>query len=457
MRPVVTTAEMQAADAAAPVPVDVLVGRAGWAVAAGAARLLGGCYGARVVVVAGKGNNGADGRAAAEVLARRGAGVTVLDAGALAAGAPLPAADVVIDAAYGTGFRGEYDPPDAGDTPVVAVDIPSGVQGDTGAVRGGALRAALTVTMAALKPGLLLGDGPDRSGRVEVADIGLPVGVPSAHLVEDADLAWIPPRSRAAHKWVGAVFVVAGSPGLRGASQLCSRAALRAGSGLVQIGSPGLGADDHAPSEAVAVGLPATGWETTVEAELPRVRALAVGPGLGRSDAVGESVRRLLSTTTVAAVVDADGLFALGGAAGAAAVIGARPAGAGPVVFTPHDGEFARLAGAPAGEDRIAAVRGLAAATGAVVLLKGPTTVVADPGGAVLLSASGDARLATPGTGDVLTGVVAAFLARGLDGLRAAAVAAHVHGRAALLGPRVGLVAGDLPDLVARVLSGTGP
>ena len=127
------------------------------------------------------------------------------------------------------------------------------------------------------------------------------------------------------------------------------------------------------------------------------------------------------------------------------------------MVFTPHDGEFARLAGAPAGEDRIAAVRGLAAATGAVVLLKGPTTVVADPGGAVLLSASGDARLATPGTGDVLTGVVAAFLARGLDGLRAAAVAAHVHGRAALLGPRVGLVAGDLPDLVARVLSGTGP
>src|SRR6516165_6698870 len=177
---------MQAADAAAPVPVDVLVRRAGWAVAAGAARLLGGCYGTRVVVVAGKGNNGADGRAAAATLARWGAGVRVLDAGALAGGAPLPPADLVIDAAYGTGFRGEYDPPDPGPAPVVAVDIPSGLQGDTGAVRGRAVRAALTVTMAALKPGLLLGDGPDRSGRLEVADIGLPVGLPSAHLVEDA-------------------------------------------------------------------------------------------------------------------------------------------------------------------------------------------------------------------------------------------------------------------------------
>jgi ADP-dependent NAD(P)H-hydrate dehydratase / NAD(P)H-hydrate epimerase len=327
------------------------------------------------------------------------------------------------------------------------------VQGDTGAVRGGAMRAALTVTMAALKPGLLLGDGPDLSGRVEVADIGLPVGEPSAHLVEDADLAWIPPRPRAAHKWMDAVFVVAGSPGLRGASQFCTRAALRAGSGLVQMGSPGLGADDHQPSEAVAVGLPAAGWDTAVAADLTRVRALAVGPGLGRSEAAGEGVWRLLASTAVATVVDADGLFALGGAGQAAAVIGSRPAGAGPVVFTPHDGEFARLAGAPAGEDRIGAVRRLAAATGAVVLLKGPTTVVADPGGAVLLANSGDARLATPGTGDVLTGVAAAFLAKGLDGLRAAAVAAHVHGRAALLGPRVGFVAGDLPDLISRVLS----
>jgi NAD(P)H-hydrate epimerase len=455
VRPVVTTAEMQAADAAAPVPVEVLVRRAGWAVAAGAARLLSRSYGARVVVVAGKGNNGADGRAAAAVLARRGAGVDVLDAGSLPAGTRLPPADLVIDAAYGTGFRGEYGPPDPGPAPVLAVDIPSGVQGDTGAVRGGALPAALTVTMAALKPGLLLGDGPGRSGRVEVADIGLPVGVPAAHLVEDADLAWIPPRPRAAHKWMGAVWLVAGSPGMRGAAGLCARAALRSGSGMVHTGSPWVGADEHPLGEAVAVGLPAAGWDVTVAGELARFRALALGPGLGRTDGVREGVRRLLSTTTVAAVVDADGLWALGGVAEAAAVVGARPAAAGPVVLTPHDGEFARLAGAPAGEDRIGSVRDVAAATGAVVLLKGPTTVAADPSGAVLLAAAGDARLATPGTGDVLTGVVAALLAGGFDGLRAAALGAHVHGRAALLGPPVGLVAGDLPDLLPRVLGGT--
>jgi NAD(P)H-hydrate epimerase len=223
---------------------------------------------------------------------------------------------------------------------------------------------------------------------------------------------------------------------------------------MVHTGSPGVGADEHPLGEAVAVGLPAAGWDVTVAGELARFRALALGPGLGRTDGVREGVRRLLSTTTVAAVVDADGLWALGGAAEAAAVVGARPAGAGPVVLTPHDGEFARLAGAPAGEDRIGSVRDLAVATGAVVLLKGPTTVVADPAGAVLLAAAGDARLATPGTGDVLTGVVAALLAGGLDGLRAAALGAHVHGRAALLGPPVGLVAGDLPDLLPRVLGG---
>ncbi len=463
---------MQAADAAAPVPVDVLVRRAGWAVAAGAARLLrgtsasatsgfddshrvagAGIYGARVVVVAGKGNNGADGRAAAAVLARRGAGVRVLDAASLPAGARLPVADLVIDAAYGTGFRGSYDPPDPGPATVLAVDVPSGLQGDTGAVAGDTLRAALDGHDGrARSRACCWAKAPTGPVRWRWPTSACPSARPAAHLVEDADRAWLPRRERAAHKWAAAVWVLAGSPGMRGAARLCTRAAQRAGAGMIHVGSPGLGAEDHPPGEAVAVGLPASGWDEAVVADLGRFHALALGPGLGRTDAVRSGVRRLLSSTAVAVVVDADGLFALGAAAEAAAVIGARPAGAGPVVLTPHDGEFARLAGAAAGEDRIAAVRQLASTTGAVVLLKGPTTVVADPGGAVLLAAAGDARLATAGTGDVLTGVIAAFLAVGLGGLRAAALASHVHGRAALLGPATGLVSGDLPDLLPSVL-----
>jgi len=453
VRPVVTTAEMQAADAAAPVAVDVLVRRAGWAVAAGAMQLLGGAAGTRVVVVAGKGNNGADGRAAAAVLTRRGARVTVLAAADLAAGARLPAADLVIDAAYGTGFRGTYTPPDPGPAPVLAVDVPSGLDGDTGVVRGGALSAEATVTLAALKPGLLLGDGPDRAGLVTVADIGLPVGTPAAYLVEDADRAWIPARARTAHKWAAAVFVVAGSPGMAGAARLCTRAAQRSGAGMVRVGSPGVDAAAHPAGEAVAVDLPAAGWAPVVHGELSRFHALVVGPGLGCTADTRTGVWALVAGASVPTVVDADGLNALGTATELAGAVAGRPAGAGPVVVTPHDGEFARLAGGPPGADRIAAVRALAARTGAVVLLKGPTTVVADPGGAVLLATAGDARLATAGTGDVLSGVIGALLAAGLDGPRAAALGAHLHGRAAARGPAVGLLAGDLPDLLPGVLA----
>jgi len=451
MRPVVTVAEMQAADAAAPVAVGVLVERAGRAVAAGAVGLLGGAYGRRVVVVAGKGNNGADGRAAARFLAGRGARVAVLDAAAIGSDR-LPGCDLVIDAAYGTGFRGGYDAPVAGDAPVLAIDVPSGLNGDTGAAGEGSVRADLTVTMAAWKPGLLLGEGPERAGRVRVADIGLPVGIPAAHLIGDEDLAWLPARPRTTHKWAEAVWVIAGSPGMRGASQLCARAAQRSGVGMIHLGSPGLSAEEHVASEAVAVGLPTDGWDVVVLDELPRFHAVVIGPGLGRSDAVARSVRRLVRAAVLPVVVDADGLNALGSASEAASVVAARPADAGPVVLTPHDGEFARLAGQLPGTDRVAAARQLAQVTGAVVLLKGSTTIVAEPGGAILLAAAGDARLAAAGTGDVLAGMVGAFLAAGLPGPQAAALAAHAHGRAALLGRPVGLVAGDLPDLLAGVL-----
>jgi hydroxyethylthiazole kinase-like uncharacterized protein yjeF len=460
--PVVTPAEMGGVDAAAPVPVEVLVARAGRAVAASALALLGGAYGRRVVVVAGPGNNGHDGRVAAADLARRGATVTVVDAAALGPGAPLPPADLVIDAAFGTGLTRPYLPPDPGRAAVLAVDIPSGLSGLTGEVVGGSgspLAADATVTFAALKPGLLLGSGPELAGRVEIADIGLSGLADAAarvHLVTDGDVAdLLGPRPRSGHKWQTALAVVAGSPGMTGAPWLVSNAALRAGAGYVRLGLPGVdpGAAGLPPSEVVVSPLPREGWDADALDWVGRCRALVVGPGLGAAgtgSGPGGPVGRLLSSCSLPALVDADGLNALGSLDAVAAVTAGRSA---PVVCTPHDGEFARLTGAEPGVDRIASVRAAAAASGAVVLLKGSTTVVAHPDGRVLLAASGSSRLATAGTGDALSGVIGALLARGLDAFVAAAVGAHVHGRAASLGAAVGLVASDLPGLVSRWLS----
>lgn len=452
MRPVVTAAEMRAADevAAREVGHDQLVARAGWLVARRALQFLAGAYGKRVVVVAGKGSNGADGRVAGALLERRGARSIVLEA----AKAPdrLPPCDLVIDAAYGTGFRGEYDAPEppAG-TPVLAVDIPSGVGADTGAACAGAVRADATVTFAALKPGLLLGDGPGLAGDVSVGDIGIGVGEPAAHLVEDDDVAaWLPARRRDDHKWRSAVYVAAGSPGMVGAARMCSTAAMRAGAGMVRLGIPGTDPTDLPDSEAVARTLPATGWAEPVLDDLGRCRALVVGPGLGSSPTTVAAIRRLLADAALPAVVDADALNALGTVEEAAGVLARRRA---PTILTPHDGEYARLVGARPGHDRIDAAIELAERVRCVVLLKGSTTVVAAPNGKVLLAAAGSSRLATAGTGDVLAGMVGAFVARGAEPFRAAALAAHVHGRAAGRGLAEGLVAGDLPGLVAEELS----
>jgi NAD(P)H-hydrate epimerase len=449
MIPVVTPDEMKAIDAAAAEPVDVLIGRAGAAVARVALDMLGGAYGRRVVVIAGKGNNGADGRDAAARLRKRGVLVHVADAAdALRA---VPACDLVIDAAYGTGFRGEYDAPDPGPAPVLAVDIPSGVNGLTGEAAAGAVQADVTVTFAALKPGLLLLPGAARAGRIELVDIGLDVSGATIHLVEESDVCrWLPARPPESHKWRAAAWVVAGSPGMTGAARLSARAAMHAGAGMVRLGVPGVDQPDP-PLEVVGVPLPSSGWETTVLGDLNRFRALLVGPGLGRTEATAAAVREIVARAPVPVIVDADGLVALGEISSAARVIAGRTHS---TVLTPHDGEFAGLAGGNAsGPDRIGAVRKLARATGATVLLKGPATVVAAPDGRVLLSNEGDARLASAGTGDVLSGVVAGFLAQGLDGLTAAGAAAFVHAAAGNLGWRRGLVAGDLLDLLPAVLS----
>ncbi len=455
MQPVLTIAEMQAVDARAleSAPIDELVARAGTAVALEAIALMGGAYGRRVVLVCGKGNNGADGRVAARHLAGRGARVRIVGPDHPdAIGASGPRVDLVVDAAFGTGFRGAYDPPEvAPGVPVLAVDIPSGVAGDTGEVRGGALAATRTVTFVALKPGLVQGHGARLSGAVEVVDIGLPADGSQIAVVEDGDVGVIlPARDAGGNKWAAAVLVVAGSPGMTGAAALCARAAYRAGAGMVRLGVPGADPAALPATEAVGIELPSSGW---ADASLPtaaRCRAVVVGPGLGRAPGTGDEVRRLVAVSPVAVVIDADGLTGLGRVDERAIEAGV------PVVLTPHDGEYERLVGAAPGADRIAAARHLAAVSGAVVLLKGPTTAVADPSGRVLLGLTGTPALASAGTGDVLSGMIAAFIARGVAPLEAAALAAHVHGRAGALGHPTGLVAGDLPDLVAGVLDTLG-
>ncbi len=467
MIPIVTPEEMAAVDRAASENVDVLIERAGYAVAQCAIRMMGGAYGRRVVVIAGPGNNGSDGRVAAAFLTARGASVSILEAGLIAGGTALPAVDLAIDAAYGTGLSRPYLPPDTGRTSVLAVDIPSGLSGTTGNrvgtdAEGGVVRAARTVTFAAYKPGLLLGIGPDLTGPVEVVDIGLgPLVDQAAHawVVTDDDAArLLPSRPRRTHKWNAAVMVVGGSRAMPGAPLLSALGALRAGAGYALVGVPGsaLGAG-LPPGEYVGIGLPEQHWDQAAAESAGRARAAVIGPGLGAGAISPEPgsgadtpVARFLAATTVPTVVDADGLNALGDVATVRKVAEARRQA---MILTPHDGEFARLVGRPPADDRIADVRELAGETGTVVLLKGSTTVVADPDGRVLVVDSGSPRLATAGTGDVLSGVIAAFLARGLGALEAAALGAHCHGRAAGLGPSEGLVASDLPRLVSRWLS----
>jgi NAD(P)H-hydrate epimerase len=405
--------------------------------------------------VAGKGSNGADGRVAAAYLCSRGARVRVVDAAGIGGGDALGACDLVIDAAYGTGFRGSYDapavPPGAA---VLAIDIPSGVDADSGNAPGAAVQADRTVTFAALKPGLLQGRGAVCSGTVEVADIGIAFPTPQALLVEDADVALVPARLRQVNKWTNAVGVAAGSPGMEGSAILCTRGAMAAGAGMIRLGSPGSPSAAW-PTEVVRIQLPAEGWAETFVTASAKCKAVVLGPGLGTGEATAGEIRAVIAAVPVPLVIDADALTALGGTAAARLLIEKRSA---PSILTPHDGEYARLNGSAPTEDRLASARALARATGAIVLLKGSLTAVASPDGEVgkpdvLLAAAGGPSLATAGSGDVLSGIIGAFCARGLPAFEAAAVAAHVHGRAASLGPAQGLVAGDLPGLVAEFLT----
>ncbi|MCB1028721.1 MAG: NAD(P)H-hydrate dehydratase, partial [Microthrixaceae bacterium] len=358
-----------------------------------------------------------------------------------------------------------------------AVDIPSGLDGRTGGLRGNPWTATATITFAALKSGLVLGHGPELCGRVEVADIGLSVAAEvgsgdglARGLVGDADVRsrW-PRRPPDAHKWSAAVWIIGGAPGMTGAAALTAEAAGRAGAGYVLVSAPPVDGDrrtepglPHAPLpvESVVRDLPSgagSGGTTAAWAEAvadeDRVGALVIGNGLGRDRVVIDGVLSLLELTDTAVVLDADAL-----SAGGAALLDVCARRSAITVLTPHDGEYEALMGEAPGDDRLAAASRLAERSGAIALLKGPTTVIADPDGRIRLSTAGDQRLATAGTGDVLAGIVGAGLARAsatspaADPLDVVAAAAHVHGRAAERGHRLGFRAGDLPDLVAVTL-----
>jgi NAD(P)H-hydrate epimerase len=327
-------------------------------------------------------------------------------------------------------------------------------------VRGAVVRADATVTFAYLKPGLLFEPGRTHAGAVDVADIGIRADDPHAAIAtvttaDDARRA-IGTRAPEEHKWRAAVLVVGGSSGMIGAPSMTARAALRTGSGMVVAAVPGHEAAARVGGgEVVARAMPATksgalnpdAAEELLHGDIDRFKAAAIGPGIGRAPETAAAVARLVAEAPIPIVVDADALTIL---AEDPEPLRSRRA---PTVVTPHDGEYARLAGHPVGDDRIAAASELARHLGVVVLLKGPATVVVDPAGGVAINPTGSPALATAGTGDVLTGIVAAFLARGAAPFDAAAAAAFVHGRAAeIAGTAPGLVAGDLIDALPPTL-----
>jgi hydroxyethylthiazole kinase-like uncharacterized protein yjeF len=403
--------------------------------------------GRSVCAVVGSGDNGGDALWAATFLRRRGASAAAVllnperthqkalaayrkSGGRVVQSVPATT-DLVIDGVVGISGTGPLRPAaaelfsavDEAEIPVVAVDIPSGVDVDTGAISGPAVHAELTVTFGGLKPVHALGD----CGRVELVDIGLDLAQTDVMSFEAADVAarWPMPGPKDDKYTQGVTGILAGSSTYPGAAVLCTGAAVAATSGMVRYaGSAGQQVLSHWPEVIAAPSASAAG----------RVQAWAVGPGLG-TDEAGASALWFALDTDLPVIVDADALTIL---AAHPDLIANRSA---PTVLTPHAGEFARLAGSPPGDDRVAATRRLADQFGATVLLKGNITVIAEPGGPVYLNPAGQSWAATAGSGDVLSGVIGALLAAGLPAGEAAAAAAFVHAHAANLsaadpGPR---------------------
>ncbi|HEX4745892.1 MAG TPA: NAD(P)H-hydrate dehydratase [Gaiellaceae bacterium] len=449
--PLYTAAEMRAAEERYPdypASIPELMERAGSAVAREA--MLAFPAARSFACVCGGGSNGGDGRVAARVLRETG---HVADETT-----ELDGYDVVVDALFGTGFRGEPRPEaaeliarmNAAAAPVVAVDVPSGVDASTGEIAATAVEAELTVTFHAPKVGLLVAPGRFHAGRVTVADLGLEDGPTEARRATPALLGAIPRRGARDTKYSsGSLLVVGGQPGMTGAACLTAMAALRADAGYVTLAVPegALPAAEILALEPVKVGWPDADALEVLTGATERAGAIALGPGLGRGAGRRELVRELLARVELPAVVDADALFELEPVERSA-----------PTVLTPHAGELARLLGNDAawvGAHRLAAAREAATRFNAVVLLKGPDTIVASPDGTAVVCDLGPPALATAGTGDVLTGVIGSFLAKGVDPMTAAAAAAVAHAIAARESGRgAGLVASDLLDALPLALAG---
>jgi NAD(P)H-hydrate epimerase len=435
LEPLYTGEEMRAAEAGH--DVDAMMQRAGAAVAEELMRRFPDAR--RVALHAGGGANGGDGQIAAEILKAQGRELVEEQP------------DVVIDALLGTGLKGEpreetsrlIEEINAGGAPVLAVDIPSGVNASTGEVAGAAVRADVTVTMHGPKVGLAIAPGRFLAGEVVTAGIGLEPGETEHSLVTSEILAEVPRRSPRDNKYTaGHVLVVGGSPGMTGAPALAARAALRADVGYVTIAAP---VESLPVLETLVLEAVKRPLDQAFEAAA-KATALAVGPGFGREDEAKALIRRLLTEVELPAVVDADALFEL--------EPGEWPA---PRVLTPHEGELARLLGRESSEiaaHRLASVQEAAERFDCIVVLKGEDSLVAAPGRGVLVCALGLPSLSTAGTGDVLTGVTAAFLAKGMEPQHAAAAACAAQQLASHeAAQRYGLIASDVVEALPRALA----
>jgi ADP-dependent NAD(P)H-hydrate dehydratase / NAD(P)H-hydrate epimerase len=453
-----------------------------------------------VVVVCGKGNNGGDGFVVARLLREAGRDVTVVCVAPIAElrgdaaenarrlpGEPprslaegleaIGHAAATVDALLGTGFAGEPHGPtgeaieaiEASGSPVLAIDVPSGVDASTGAVAGAAVRATVTVTFHMAKPGLWIMPGKAHAGEVRTLDIGIPRGAPTVAtigLIESRVVAQLPRRSGDTTKFASGQLVVAGgSRGLTGAPRMASHAAMRAGAGYVIACVPASVQDVVAAAatpELMTRGLPEEDSALAPDAVgrvIENIRsngALALGPGLGRSEAAVAFARALARDAHAPMVLDADGLNAH---AGCLEDLQARRAA---TVLTPHAGELARLLELDSEQierERLRHVRAAAQRSGAVVLLKGDDTLIATPVGTVAVSRGGSPALATAGTGDVLTGVIGALLAERLDPFVAAAAGVWLHaaaGREAARrqGAAEGVIAGDVIEALPAARAG---
>ena len=493
-----TAEEMRAADAWAieemGVPSLDLMERAGAGLARAVAEV---ARRGPIRVVAGKGNNGGDGLVVARLLREEGREVDVLAVGALdelrgdaranlerlpgAAPEPFDAgrlsgSGAIVDAMLGTGFEGSPREPIAGaiaaindqDAPVVACDVPSGVNASTGEIEGDAVRAEVTATFHGSKIGLHVAPGAFFAGRVHVVEIGIPRGAPSgdrAGLISERVVDLVPHRPRDGSKFrSGTVVVAGGAAGYTGAPCMVALGAQRTGAGYLQLAVPESAQQAVALRllEAVTRGLPEEDG-AHVPAGVEEVRELAeragcvvVGPGLGRTEGAQEFAREVARTVDKPLLIDADGLNAH---VGSLESLRERP---GPTVLTPHAGELARLLktdSADVSAHRLSHARDAAERSGCVVLLKGDDTIVATAGGPVAISPGATAALATAGTGDVLSGVIGALLSKGLDAFEAAAAGTLIHARAGqVAAERLGAdhtVAGDvieaLPEAMRRL------